>query len=96
MANFTYENHDHNSLYQETYTASGAPIKMVYLPHGFTVQLTPTGGSANISASNDGTNWISWDAGDVTISTISMLQPVRYVKVTLVTATACDLTMWGF
>ena len=98
MAHFTYENFDHNSLYLATYTGIGlkGSIPLVYLPHGFTIQLTPTGGTATISASNDGVNWIKWDAGDVSASTISTLQPVRFVQVALLTATSCDIAMWGF
>jgi hypothetical protein len=98
MSEFIHKNFDKNVLYEATYNTTGIqdPIPLPYLQNGFTVQVTPTGGGAKVAASNDGVNWIEWDALEVTISTMSTLQPVRFVRVETTTATSCLVAIWGY
>lgn len=61
----------------------------------FTVQVSPSDGTVTVAVSNDGANWVYWDAGAVSTSTIDTLVPVRFVKVTNGTATYIGISIWG-
>lgn len=70
--------------------------KMDYACSGYTVQITPTGGSATVYVSNDGENFIKWGSGDVSISTIDRSYPVEYLKVDLISATSVRVAIRGY
>jgi hypothetical protein len=63
---------------------------------GFTIQVTPTGGSCSVSVSNDGVGWIEWDMGSVSVSTIGAVMPTRYLKIANTSSTDTVYTIWGF
>lgn len=92
------ENYENNAVYCDSYTGQGAKdsIPLPFKPHGFSVQLSPVGGTALIEASNNGIKWVPWEIGAVDKSSIEALIPVRFIRATLVTATSCDISIWGF
>lgn len=70
-------------------------INLPFLPNGYVIQLTPTGGTAKVEASLDGTNWIEWNDGTVVASTATRMEPMRFLRVTNVTATSSRFVAWG-
>lgn len=70
--------------------------KMDYACNGYTVQITPDGGSATVFVSNDGINFIKWASGDVTVSTIDRSYPVEYLKVDLISASSVRVAIRGY
>ena len=62
---------------------------------GYTVQVTPTGGTTSIQASNDGENWEAWANGSVSATVIEPFYPVRYIKVLIETSTKVNVAIRG-
>jgi len=80
-----------------TYTGgtNQEPVELPFEAQGYSIQLDPTGGSARVEASNNGTGWIPWTEGDISNSSASFLVPMRYIRVVHNTATSSKLSIWG-
>lgn len=95
---YTYKNSDQNILYTSTVEGAGGyeviPLELAYT--AFTVQVTPTGGSVSVYASNDNVNFALWDEGSVTATTIDTCAAVRYLKIENGTATSTSVSIWGY
>jgi hypothetical protein len=82
----------------KTFTASGMSetIKVSKYKTGISVQISPTGGTANIWSSNDGDNWTKLSLGDVSVVTIaSLIKPVQFLRVENVTSTSTRFYAFG-
>jgi len=97
MASFQKQTYGNNRLCILNYDTVGEQevINVPYVQSGLTVQLSPVGGTASLAVSNDGINWITSPEGNVSASTIILVVPVRYLRVTN-NATTCGLAAWGF
>lgn len=93
----TLEKTANGQVLSTTYTGGTdqATIELAFHAQGYAVQLTPTGGSAKIQASLDGTNWEDWPAGLVAVTTISALFLAHYIRVVHTSATSSSLVIWG-
>jgi len=69
--------------------------KMDFPCEQYTVQIAPTGGTATVYTSNDNLSWIKWDLGDVLAPSADTCYAVRFIKITLVTATSVDVGIRG-
>jgi hypothetical protein len=70
-------------------------IELPFQPHGYSIQITPVGGTARWEASNDMVNWIQWNDGLIAISTASFMVPMRYGRVVHGSATSSTIAIWG-
>lgn len=68
---------------------------MDYAANKYTVQVTPSGGTVDVYVSNDGVNWVSWDAGEVSASTMDTCDAPHYIKVVNSTSTSTAIAIWG-
>lgn len=92
-----YYNSDRNVLITDTLAGTSTSVlfntKMPY--SRFTVQITPTSGNATVYVSNDNENWIEWDIGSVSVSTIDVCESVACIKVVNTTSTSTSIGIWG-
>jgi hypothetical protein len=93
----TLTNFDTNAEFDETITGVGAVciVELPYLHKGFALQINPTGGTYEASASLNGDDWEAWPSGTISALKIEYLLPVRYVRFRSITATSMRITMWG-
>lgn len=83
-------------LYTSIETITGDTIYKLDFPCSqYTVQITPTGGTATVYTSNDGTNWVKWDLGDVSVASIDTCYAVKYIKIEPLTATVVSVGIRG-
>lgn len=86
---------DYESTFNYTGGTDQEVIDLPYLPNGYTLQLTPTGGTAKVQASLDAVDWIDWNESLVQVTAATFMHHMRYIRVVHDTATASKLVVWG-